>query len=258
MNNFKILVFDTECNSLDTKDGVVMELAWALYEAHSKRLLRCSSQLIKWSRPYQVDPEAFDATRLSRDFCESHGDIPINLQNFVIDLDSADAICGHNAHDYDRPMLLSNLKRVFHTEVTPLKEKLLIDTMFDCPYSKPKSLTLKYLALDHGHILNDAHQAMADVFACAHVLFSYSLDDILKRANTPICTISVKPDWGDKSLREKLLKLKFRWSSENKVWEKRTRAFYAYEIKEALGRDIFINGSLFNPAHDNYDSFLPF
>ena len=231
----KILVFDTECNSLDIENGFIMEIAWAVYDSESKRLLRSRSNLIKWKKPYLVDDAAFEVTNLSRDFCEKYGEIPFNLRELLIEINDCDVICGHNITSFDLPMLKSNIAKIPGVTDLNLETKIIIDTFLDLPIKKAgQIMSLKYLALDHGYVMNESHQALVDVFACAHVLFSYDFDTVLLIAQTPMTTITVKPDWNDTLLRERLSQLRFRWNPTLKQWEKRTKEYFRKEIERKL------------------------
>jgi len=233
-----ITFYDTECNSLDTDGGFIQEIAWANYHAESKRLINCESHILQWTRGYLVDDGAFEATGLSRDFCQSKGaEAQGVLQKFLISAGLSDAICGHNIIDYDNKMLASNVKRTCFVEPEKFLNKFMIDTMYDLPFTKPqKHMTLEYLAMKHGYIMSNAHQAMADVFACAHIFFQYPLDKILEIASTPIIKLHGYTEYLDEAGREKFYKAKFRWSREAKRWEKTARAYYIpgtqLELKE--------------------------
>lgn len=235
----KILIFDTECNSLDVENGFVQELAWAIYDVKSWRLISSRSALVKWQTPYVVEPGAFEATNLSREFCESHG---VKASSVMIDfLDEAndvDYVCGHNILGYDRPMMASNIQRalLFDYGDGEFSKKHIIDTLIDCPYPPSMKIhSLKYLAFDHDYILSDAHQAMADVFACKALISSYDFEKVLEISKTPLVTLTCKPDWNDLEGRAKVKSARFYWNNDKKLWFKNVREFYLKEIQESLG-----------------------
>lgn len=234
----KILIFDTECNSLDTEKGFVQELAWAIYDLSSWRLLKSQSSLARWNTVYDVEPGAFAATNLTREFCESHG-APAHylFTEFLSDAYDVDYVCGHNVIVYDIPMMTSNIKRacLFEAKNSHFMEKHVIDTLIDCPYpATQKILALKYLALDHGYVLSDAHQAIADVFACKAILSKYDFEKVLEISKTPVVTITCKPDWNNLEGRGLVKNARFYWNPDRKLWFKSIREFYLNDIQESL------------------------
>lgn len=237
-----ICFLDTECNSLDTQRGFIQELAWAIYDVDTRRLLKSTSHLLRWNMPYTMEPEAQAVTGLSREFCENNGKFVNDVFcDFLTEVETCDAICGHNLIDYDFQMLCSNIKRAMFTEPPPdFLAKFAFDTYFDLPIKNPRQImTLKYLALDHGYVLSDAHQALADVFACAYVFFSYPFEESVLRARTPLITMHGHTDYKDTPGREAFYRQKFRWNRDNRRWERRCRAFYVSQAQLELGRDLF-------------------
>jgi DNA polymerase III epsilon subunit-like protein len=239
----KILIADTECNSLDTENGYIQELAYGLYDTDNRRFLNATSELIKWNTPYSVEEGAYEVTGLSRDYCNENGrDASRVFADFTIALGKADYVCGHNFLAFDRPILLSNLARVFFTREHPINATPLIDTILDCPF--PKSLkqhSLKYLALDHGYVLTGAHQALNDVYACAHVLSCYDFKQVIQIAATPVITLTKKIDFFDLESRDRLKNMKFYWNPNRKVWEKRIREYWLPEIQLKLNFNLDIS-----------------
>lgn len=247
MTSKRILIFDTECNSLDRDYGYIQELAWAVYDTSSWRLLSCQSKLLKWGVDYEVDKGAFNATGLTHDFCEQHGESPDNVFSaFLGDTLDVSYVCAHNLLGYDDQMLKSNIRRteLYSMNLSIYDDKLKIDTLIDCPYpDNTKFMSLKYLALDHGYFHPYAHQAMTDVFACKHILSNYDFRVVEKIASTPIIMISSKIDFEDVESREKLKASKFRWNSSKKVWEKKVREFFLKDYQLSLG-DILTQSEL--------------
>ena len=233
----RILIADTETTSLDTSTGFIQELAWAIFDMEKKRLLKSRSHLISWNRAYEVDQGAYETTGLSREYVERWGtEAKLVFEEFLTDVHDVDAIGGHNYIDFDDKMLISNIKRAFFSEPAELIAKFKVDTYHDCPYPKSQKIFgLKYLAFDHGHILSNAHQALADVLACAHVFMSYPLKDCLDIANTPLVTLSGHTQYHDQAGREAFYQAKFRWNKPNNRWERRCRAYHIPGTQLQLG-----------------------
>lgn len=247
----KILVYDTECNSLDTEKGYVMELAWAVYDVDTKRCLKAESYLINWPMPYHVDEGAFAANNLSQEFCNKNGENVLNVfLNFDTDCSEVDYICGHNVLNYDLPMMISNFKRAmpyldtdksFEGIESHFMKKPVIDTFVDVNYlSHIKMQSLKYLAFDHGYFLNGAHEALNDVFATAHLLFSYNIHETIENSKHDFVDVKLKVPYGHLCMTT-VKKAKFRWDADNKLWVHRMRRNKFDNIKPELTNDIIFH-----------------
>jgi len=238
-----LLVFDTECNSLDTENGYIQEIAWAKYQVGflkgDMRLVSCESFLLNWKDDYVLDPMAEAMTGISKNLAAVHGEDPyFALTNFLLEYKKADFVCGQNVIGYDIPMISSNLKRLSPNYMPSLSEARIIDTYFDLPISAIKPKSLKYYALDHGYILQGAHQAMNDVFACAHMVSCYSLGQIEEISATPLLVLNCEVAYGDKKKKDLLYSEGFRWNPDHKHYEKTVREFYRKSIEERLGFEL--------------------
>ena len=240
----KILFLDSECNSLDTELGFIQELAWAIYDSGTKRLLKCSSHILDWGgMHYDVEPGALQVTGLSKEFCQETGrPAQLVFEELLLDLAKVDAVAGHNIIEYDLKILNSNIKRSLYAEPTSLNEKFIFHTIWDCPYENPRQImSLKYLAYDHGFILTNAHEALADVLACAHVFFKYPFKTCYEIASTPLVTLHGYTVYQDEEGREAFYRQKFRWNRDNRRWEKKCRAYYIPGTQlELKGQDLFM------------------
>jgi DNA polymerase III alpha subunit (gram-positive type) len=237
----RLLIYDTECSGLDTNNDLIQEIAWALYDVPSFRLLQCYSTLINWDLDFEVSQGAFDATGLSREFTQKNGIAPNGVfflfGKFLYD---ADYIAGHNSMNFDNAILRSNVIRAMPA---PESEKFCrafnaitnIDSMVDCEYpASMKSKALKYLAFEHGYILSNAHQAMADVFACAHILSKYDWERTKAIASTPLVLYHTYTDYHDTIGRELVYGAGFRWNKDNRRHEMTARKFHAESIQKKL------------------------
>lgn len=247
----KILIYDTECTKLDTESGIIQEIAWAVFDVkdcfmeltNQWRCLKAKSVLLHHGMNYEIDPGALEVTGLVPEFCEQHGENAGSvLSEFMADCIKADFIGGHNSIGYDNKILFSNLIRVFSgddrmtLEIKAIFEKLkFIDSMVHIDYPKHcKSLTLKYLALEHGYVLTGAHEALQDVFACAHLFKSYDVFEVIKNSQEPVQERFCNLKFGDP--RVSVLKAnRFYWNPMRKVWYKNVRANKVEDLHKILG-----------------------
>ena len=151
------------------------------------------------------------------------------------------------------------MKRTFFDNPEILDSLPIIDTYIDLPYGPEfKNLTLKYLCLDHGFVLNGAHQALQDVFACQYLLSQYDFESVVKSALSPIVTFHCFTSYSDTATREALVGLKFRWNRENTRWEKKARRAHIDLIRQTYEGPIFIDGILFEGPKPFDQMELPF
>ena len=137
-----------------------------------------------------------------------------------------------------------------------------IDSYFDLKLPKNlKAKSLSYMALDHGYVHFGAHQALSDVFACAHILSQYRINETIKIAETPLIEIITENsyrEYGASQERKKLLyELGFRWHPETKTYRKTLREFYLEEIKSKIGNchitQIFPEKPYFPPSEQSLE-----
>ncbi len=241
-----ITFYDTECNSLDKEGGTIQELAWATFDIDSKRLVYAKSFLLNWNMHYEVSPDAFEATGLSKVFCERMGDpAPYVFSIFLDDVSRSQFVGGHNHLEFDDKIIAHNIRRSLFDWPEAFLKIPRIDTMTDCPYPKHiKIRALKFLALEHGYVMSNAHQALADVMASAHIFFSYPFEQSLAIAETPMVDLYAYTDYHDQVGRDLCYKAKFRWNKENRRFEQRTRKFFLPEIESKMEHvQIFVVGA---------------
>lgn len=246
----KILFYDLETNSLDTSRGFIQEMAYAIFDLETQRCLAAHSFLLSWGMAYSVDPAAFLVTKLSRDYCEKHGEIAATVLSDFITLlktEQVQYVAGHNILQFDNLMLNTNIKRALF-ESFNINDYKCLDTYIDIPYpAHIKNLTLKYLALDHDYVLTGAHEALRDVFACAHVFFKYNTSEILERAQSPLVLAAAHTNYNDTESRDQLVSLKFRWNRLQKRWEKQVRKSSIDSIQSVYTGPLFVDDILYLP-----------
>lgn len=241
----KILFYDTECNDLDKEFGVVQELAWAVFDIQTKRLIHAKSFLLKHERHYDVAPSAFEATGLTQAFSEKNGYSAGHVfGDFISDVEHVQLIGGHNITEFDDEILSRNIKRTLFGWPEHFLSLPRVDTMLDCPYpSSIKIKQLKFLALEHGYVMSSAHEALADVLACAHIFFSYPFEKCREIYETPIVNLFAYTDYHDQRARDLCYQEKFRWDREGRRFQKRTRKFFLEGLRARLEHvHVFVDG----------------
>lgn len=247
-----VTVYDTETNGLDTKNGFIQELAWATYKVSflsEWRLISSESYLLKWPQEYLVDQKAIEITGIDRNFCQNRGTNPWQVfSKFSKAALKSEFLAGQNVILFDSPMVDSNFERARENEYLKGSESTFIsdvetkncqhiDSYFDVQGPiKPKSL--KYFALDHGYVLNNAHSAIHDVFACAHILSKYPIAELTESAKIPLVKTSVTCDYQNKNLKEQLYANGFRWNPDSKNYSRIGRLHINDVIVQALKVDL--------------------
>lgn len=239
----KIIVYDTETSGLDTENDLILELAYGIYHVceitNSWRLAESQSTLIKWHKEYVLKPEVEKLIGLGRIQCETYGhDADICFDDFMNLAKNCDFVAGQNILSYDNKIFLSNCVKAssldfnLNFEFDRLK---FIDTIYDLPLEEGSVVrALKYFALDHGYVLNGAHQAMNDVFACAHILSCYPISKTIEIASTPLIQVSASIHYSDQKTKDLLYKRGFRWNQKIKVYQKTIREFYLKKLTQDL------------------------
>ena len=268
-----ITVYDSETSSLDKSNCTVMELGWAVYNVTPspiKDLWRCikaKSSLVRWNKNYAVDPEAFAVTGLDAKQCEAFGTHAADLFNeFLEDAKNSDYIAGHNVKDFDSEVVLNNIFRAlspddlstFDAYKNTWETYQQIDSLHDIDYpSTQRTKSLKYVALDHNYVLMGAHEALADVFASAHLFSSYSIEGIIEHSKIPMITVQLKTVWGENV--DDIRKAKFAWDRVGKFWHKKIKAHKLELLKSLLpGRNLILTSPLTQTKQMELPEQIPF
>lgn len=244
-----ITVYDTETNSLDTAGGFIQELGWAKFgistATNTWHYIKGNSQILAWDIHYDVTDEAQEITGLNRGFCQGYGELPISVfADFIEDVQDSDYLAGHNSIQFDRPMVLSNINRALMLpgEITNIfSQKLHLDSNHDLEFPKRiKYKLLDYLAMKHDYNLKDAHRALADSLACAHIFSRYPIDRTIEIASTPLVRfLHSKVPYGDKITKEKLTAAGFRWNGEKERYELVKRDIFRPEIEKIMEHELY-------------------
>lgn len=205
-----VLIFDTETNGKPVKYGLppsyvdnwprVAQLAWALYDLATWQPIKYGTTLIKpngWTIPTE---QFFIDNGMSTERNEREG-IPMEmaLVDFVAAIESSDVIVAHNLNSFDYPVIVAEMIRYNAKVGGPKRNRQKVCTMEStvdfCKISfgkdsrpwKQKSykwpkLEELYFKLFKGKF-DGAHDAMADVNACARCFFELVKLGVIKIDN---------------------------------------------------------------------------
>lgn len=214
-----LLGLDLETTSSDIENCHILEIGMVLWDADEGRLVCIVDNLINQAGVVIPD-EIVKITGIRQEYLQMVG-IPLQfaIDQTAILMRKADAVVAHNGLDFDRPVL----ERVAREVGANLPDIPWIDTMVDVEYpSDITSLKLKYLAADHGILLEggQAHRAVFDVMAMLRILSQYPLPEILNAARSPFITVRALVSYDEKDLAKRR---RYLWDAENKRWIKKIR-----------------------------------
>lgn len=239
-----VLGFDLETTAIDTRIAWITEIAAVLYDTERKRAVRSFCTLVKWDgyENFEFPEEAQKICNLTPEMLLKYGlQAEFAIAEFFDMAAAADYVVGHNVIDYDSRVLETSLHRVLGAEIYDSRFYRLkyIDTYIDLPLPSGKQFTkLKYMCIDHGYVLNDAHTALADVFGCLHLLSQYDWETVKAIASTPLVTISAHAKYDDWGKKEKLKSARFYWNRDMKMYQKVIRAYWLEQLKSQLSFDV--------------------
>lgn len=189
------LVFDTECNGLPVTHAArytelsnwprITQLAWGLYNDWGEEVYT-KAYLIKPDRWTVPESQFFLDNNMSTERCTKEGR-PIRevLDLFLGSWGAADVVVAHNL-SFDRPVLMAEMVRYgfkFPKKIEGFCTKLASEPILKLPGFKGK---YKWPTLTEAHEyffgtgFHGAHDALADVEACAKVYFAILEHEKLK------------------------------------------------------------------------------
>lgn len=239
-----VLGFDLETTGVDTRTAWIVELAAVLYDTTRKRAVKSFCTLVKWDGydNFEFPEEAQKICNIKPEDLAKYGlQAEFAIAEFFDMAKDAEFIVGHNVMEYDAKVLETCLHRIHGAEIydTRFYKLRYIDTYIDLPLAPGMQFTrLKYMAIDHGYVLNDAHTALADVFGCLHLLGRYDWETIKAIASTPLVTISARVQYDDWGRKEKLRGARFYWNRDLKMYQKTIRRYWADQLKSQLAFDV--------------------
>lgn len=212
-----ILGIDTETQGLDANKDRVTEWGLVLWDSGTKQPIRISGFLVK--APGGVSSEIEKLTGITNSLLKNYGVEPAVAMKAVQGMvTQAEMLCAHNK-DFDKAFYEKECERA-GIAVSP---KPWIDTRVDLPpvaYTLGKSASLKYMACDHSFIY-PAHRAVNDVLAMLEILGRYSVEETIKRSQTPNLNVRAVVDYDSRHLAKEA---GFHWQPDAKLWTRQVKA----------------------------------
>lgn len=235
----KILSLDLEATGLDTENDRIIELAYVLWDTEKNSPLIMESHFVYDVENYpSLSAEITQITGIDYKMLLSFGKPPCDAfsqLSTVITKHLPSFVVAHNAHAFDKPMLMAELARAGF-EDHPISKAEWIDTMYDVPYKEDEGMRkkLKYVAIDHGIVNSFPHRALFDCLIVCQILAKYDFDKILEWKNKPMVVIGAKIKYEQK---EEAKSRGFRWQElRNKIyqgrWVKRVEALPLERLQE--------------------------
>jgi DNA polymerase III epsilon subunit-like protein len=214
----RYLCFDLETTGLDLDNDSITELGMALYQTGIKAPLWMQSTFLKQNKP--LSQEIKDITGIDDWMLAEFGVAPIQAyEDFldVIHVHKVELLVGHNAINFDRPMMKNCMARVGGK----FPNLPLLDTKIDLPLAyRPKSTALVYMLADHGKLNHFPHRALTDAMSCGLLLEEYNVEDLVDLASSPVIEIRAAVSYDNRSLAQKQ---GYFWNPERKFWMKNIR-----------------------------------
>lgn len=218
----QFVAFDLETTGLDTKNDDIIELGFALYDTRFPAPLTMHSFLIQ--PKVAISEEITGITGITQEHVDKFG-VPLDEAIFALIKCIQNAeyagpvkyLVGHNALDFDYPMLKNNCLRAG----LELPQVTICDTKIDLPFEKtPKSTSLIYLAAEQGFLNPFPHRALFDAMTCAKLLSYFDVEKVLASSNYPLVEIRADVRFEQRDLAKKA---GYGWDPERKIWVRKIR-----------------------------------
>lgn len=218
---------DLETTGLDFDKDHITEIAWIIKDFKDPKALVQRSSLI-YPKFDAVSAEITELTKITHRHLVRGGS---SFESVVADLEydltelEVDYIVAHFGNNFDRPMLLSCMKRN-GVEAVKISTMPWLDTKADISYPKGWSTSLRYVAAELGFLNPFPHSALFDVATMLRVLEHYDINEVIARSKEPTLVIRALTKYDDRELAKKA---RFRWESLGdktypKCWVKRIKA----------------------------------
>lgn len=230
----RVLGLDFEATGLDTSADAITEIGAVLWDTdtHKPLLMHqgiCYDEYVE----SRITPESTEMMArvcgITPEFLKEFGrPTPVQLGHLsdIVVGAGVQYIVAHNGENYDKPLMLSTLKRIGMGE-DPLASVPWLDTRQDIPFpTEPDSRKLKHLALDCGFINPFPHRAVTDVLTMLKVLSHYDIDKVVEYSKIPFIVVRAMTGYEERHLAKEQ---RYSWEKIGdkqypRCWVKRIRA----------------------------------
>jgi DNA polymerase-3 subunit epsilon len=230
-----LLGVDTETTGIDPAVDRIIEIGAILYDTEAKVPLHMFNTLIRLpTEDGYVSPTGIRGEWL-RQFGMSLQDAFGEIQRFASMAEVA-AACGHNAENFDKPIILAELERLGFQEHC-FKELHWIDSRYDLPFEvPPTSRRLVHLAAEKGIVNPFPHRALFDVLTMLKLMDHYDYEAVLRHSKVPWVKARICTNYDQRQIAKDL---RYSWDDKDKIWTKKVKEDqFDAEVKAAKERGV--------------------
>lgn len=189
-----ILCLDFETTSANPDACSITEVGGCLYSTDFRKIVGLFNFLVSLEDQNEnLSEEASQVTGITNEELERYGnpinDVIKNVADYVTGYTRktgtfylscrADYIAAHNGEAFDRKIF-----QRYWADCSAVMNVPWIDTQFDLP-TNYNNRDLIRLAASHRYYIQNAHRAIDDAMACAHLISYYPIELIIKNAMEP-------------------------------------------------------------------------
>lgn len=231
-----ISVFDFESTGADVNTARVVEMAVAVFDTDTDKMVESFSSCIYDETYTPMDPIASKITGVTDDFLKRYGKPPaLEWLKFVEFINKGEYCMGHNIRRYDIPLAVNE----FSKYNISANFSDVIDTRFDPEYPEHiETRKLAYLAHEFGIIVPQSHAALADVITSYQLFKKFDSAKVIERSKSPEVYVKAHVDYDNK---DKAKAEKFFWDGNTKSWMKLVKECDLGKIKGDFKKEVITN-----------------
>ena len=231
-----LLGMDTETTGLDTTVDRIIEIGAILYDTEAKTPLHMFSTLIR----HPVEEGYVSPTGIKGEWLRQYGmslpDAFGEIQK-IVSMADVKAAVGHNAENFDKPIILAELTRHSFQEHC-LKELHWIDSRYDLPFEQPPtSRRLVHLAAEVAGFCNPfPHRALFDVLTMFKLMDNFDYEKVYAHSLVPWINVRIMTSFDQKQIAKDL-----RYSWDGRIWVKKVKEDqFEIEAAAAMARGVSV------------------
>lgn len=224
-----VMGYDLESTGLDVKTARILEVGAVIWDTEKQIPIDIFSCFV---RDVEILPEYLPALAIN-------GIDPkwlaggISLKDIFRSLyiicrqHKVEAVVAHNGGNYDKPLTMNEMARLYLPEQESILEFPWIDSLTDLPFKRePKSRSLNHLAADHGFINPFQHRAVFDVLTMLKIMSHYDFQEVLQLSKIPFVTVRALVTYDERQLAKDM---RFSWAE---LGDKKYPGFWVKRIRE--------------------------